>query len=465
MPVQHCPFCLDRRKPVRGHPTNRRSRRWLLRNASRMRLATFGFAAAKTAATFHYVPKDATVFDVSFGFGDHIRSLVEKGKLEWVLDDKPVYAARMPLLPLVYAGLARITQDLRTATIIRNFVLSGLVASSVRYLLDLQPDRGQASNVWSALCLLLSLSPPVVKHASSPHYEEGFLLEIVPIWCVAFLTTARSIWDGAAAPSHGVVVLTVLSGLSAFMLKSSMMLLLLLSEIAALASALLRGDRWSMLPVALSGAAVAAWGIRNQRVTGRFALRTSWDGENLYRGWSEGGYRLYPDVDLDRLFDSQVAYRADGESVVLAQQPSMRGFEDEWAWDSYYRREALSWMKDHPVSGTKYTLRKAWNFFASIKATPYTRTTDARRGSRLTRIESATTSSWLLIGRGLQLLMLRLMWERWQSRSAGDRALVSAVIAANAAYSLPYLTGFNYERHVTVYLALVASCVAMLASY
>ena len=69
---------------------------------------------------------------------------------------------------------------------------------------------------------------------------------------------------------------------------------------------------------------------------------------------------------------------------------------------------------------------------------------------------------WLVFGRAMELLLAYRLWHELRARDPIRAWRAGSMLAALAAYSGPYVVGFNYERHITPFLVLVLMCVAML---
>lgn len=423
------------------------------------------FCVAKQIAAGYYLSGQETVFDLSFGFGSYVQSLYETGTFASCGPEGCARASRMPLLPLIYFSLAQMTTGLMTVTFIKNLLLSVMTATALTFLWRRQPEMREGElRPWVLVCMVLTMAPPVIKHASFPHYEEGLLLEMLFVWTIAGLTAIRTLSSSQSnPPARGAVILFATLGLIVYLIKSSMLLVLAGSLIVALLWASKYRDLRVLLVALLSTATVLAWGARNHTVTGQFSVMTSWDGSNAYRGWSEAGYRFYPDVNLDRLFDSSVAWKADGEEVAIPPLPKLKEFKDEWAKDDYLRSLAWQWMIEHPYDAICFTARKVYLFFIGIHKTPYTYTNDARGTANRSRIEAYLTSGWLLLGRLMELALIIALFRLWRQGDGTARLLAGGTIALNLLYAAPYLAGFSYERHVTVYLVMVAASLAFIS--
>jgi hypothetical protein len=427
-------------------------------------LAWAWFAVAKIIASFYYFSPSDSIFDLSFGFGPYVESLYKSGTFESCSNGICNHATRMPLMPALFALIGQLSTNLLAAALFKNLILSLIVFVSFRSLLRQQSiiNPGAAA-IWSIVCLGLSLALPVIKHAAYVHYEEGFLVELMFLWTISLLMAVQFlVRNDTVGANCSIVILCLMLAVAAFFIKSSMLFVLVTSLVIALLWSAKFRDLRVLSALCLCIIAVLAWGVRNKVVTDRFSVMTSWDGPNAYRGWSEEGFMLYPDVVLDRMFDSEIAYKADGETVAIKSKPGCEQFANEWACNDYYKSLASDWLVTHPSEALQFSLRKLYLFFVTIKKTPYTYTNDARSASDVSQLETVVTSAWLLIGRIFEVVMLGLMFLLWRKRSTSARALVLGVAAVNIAYASPFLIGFNYERHVTVYLVLVIVCVAVM---
>lgn len=415
----------------------------------------------KLLAVLVFTPASATVDDISFGFGWFIESLRTTGAFVACIDDFCTHAARMPAQPLFFTALSVISENLLVAAILKSLILTVVIVLCFRYLYRRQAaDPQRKAWVWFVIAGLLALSPIVIKHAATVHYEEGFLIELLFLWAFAFLLAVRHLADPDSVKQVGVVLMALVLAFLAYFFKSSMIAVFVLT-LALAGIAFLRWRSRSIVVVGLlCVVCMGGWGVRNLAVTDHFSVMTSFDGQNSYRGLTSEGREIYPELYLDRLFDAKVAYLPDGQRVDLPPLPAMESFSDEWAHDRYYKTKAKTWLLNHPTEWLQYTGEKAWNFFVGIHKTPYTYDSDARNVPK--SAEDVLTTAWLLMGRLLQVAMVGLLIVLWRRRDRTARALCAGVVAMNGAYAAPYLVGFNYERHVTTYLVIVAACVAVL---
>lgn len=421
------------------------------------------FLVFKLAVMAVTIPASQTIFQLDFGFGDYIRSLHTTGDLAFCRKSFCSYSTRMPLIPWLYHLLGYLTLNSLVVAAIKNVALSLFVVWSFRHLLrSQQVFHSKALESWCWLLPVVVLSPAVIKHASAITYEEGILIELGLLWTFAFLLTARMLANKEAGAKAGPAVMMVLLSAVIYMAKSSMLSLLMASLLLGLLVVIQRRHWPTLVSLLCALSLPLAWGVRNENVTGRFSVMTSWDGENMYRGASDLGYRLYPDVMLDRIFDSSEFHLRDGTVVKHEALPSIGHFKDEWVWNDHYRALALQWVQQHPAEALLYTGQKVFNFFVRIEKTPYQYQSDGSEIAQRFGVQNLLTMAWLLAGRLLTVVMLVLLWRLAMRRDTGSVHLVLGVLMVNAAYAAPYILGFNYERHITPYLVIVTACVAML---
>lgn len=423
------------------------------------------FLIGQFAAIFYFIPPHASIFDLGFGFGPYVQLLTQDGQFAQCIGATCAKASRMPLLPVLYRTIGFVSTDQRKVAVFKDILVSaGLAIWFLRLLHIHRRLNRHAIQCWSAFGVLLSLSPAVVKHAAALSYEEGVLLGILLLWAYSYLLLVfiytKEGWDGRR---RSLAIATIALATVAHLAKSSMVLILLLSMAITLLVAVRRRDVVVAGAVVLCVSLVAGWGIRNEIATGHFSIMSSWDGDHLFRGWNTDSENLYPDVNLDRIFDSKIAYLASGEAVNIQWTFLPEHPHTEWGYDTYFRSLAWTWIRTHPSKAFRFLARKVYVFAATIRKTPYTYTNDAR-GSLRPSPALYLTDAWLFIGRCLEVLLVVLMVILWRTRDASSRYLFGAAVAACSAYAAPYIIGFSYERHVTVFFVIVAVCCAVLGA-
>jgi hypothetical protein len=123
------------------------------------------------------------VFATGFGFGDYVRGLLNDGSFRscatvpFTRCDPGVcaYATRMPVLPLLYATLAKVVGTKSAAIAIAKCTLTATLLTG--FLLVLVRDV-RFSAAGAVFAYALYLGPQVLKHGASLEYEEGLLVDL-----------------------------------------------------------------------------------------------------------------------------------------------------------------------------------------------------------------------------------------------------------------------------------------------
>jgi hypothetical protein len=358
-----------------------------------------------------------------------------------------------------------ITKDLRSAAVIKDLLLAAIVFPMLYWLIrDYARQNRFIMGLWVVIGAVVFLNPVVIKHASQLTYEEGLLIAPMILWTFALLFLVKIAIDGSGSSGllKRLVTIVLVIGLFMQFTKCSMLLCFALTASVVLFVAIQKRSRYAAIALGLSLCSLLAWGVRNDIVSGRFTVMTSWDGANLYQGWNNEAAKVFPQVVLDRLFDSggKVIYLENGDAVPVPYNPVENTFKTEWDWNDFYVARAKQWGRDHPMEAARYTFVKAWNLLVTVRRSPYTNGTDARihttsTGKPQPFIENSIITVWLAVGRLFELLAVILIIVLWRRHDLKSRALALIASAIMVAYSAPYLVGFNYERHTTLLLVLV----------
>jgi hypothetical protein len=204
----------------------------------------------------------------------------------------------------------------------------------------------------------------------------------------------------------------------------------------------------------LALAAPLGWMAFVFMATGRIDPGTSWDGENLFRGWCEACSRVYPWQSLDRLFDTPAIATPDGLVPAPAVAPRC-AFPSEWAWSDHYRARAFEWAAAAPRQAAGFLLQKAWVVLFEVRPVP--------RVGRLDAVRLAVVSASFLLLRAAALGGLVLGW-RERARLACFTPHAAFGAACCGALCVPLLAGFAYDRHGIVVLVSFLCAVAGIAS-
>ena len=399
--------------------------------------------------------QDRSILKMEYGFGPVITSLYERGSLEAC--GVPValefcgVAARMPLMPWLYASAAKIIGLQQThLAIAKSLVATVLLWLSLLYLcrgLTKFPVRRLYLVLISALLLL---GPQYLKHTISVQYEESLLIDLLPIYfCLLGGVILRYRTDSLTARDYWILACLSLMGSSLYFLKSSLLFFGLIAIFAPLF--LVRTPYWAkaiaILPFVLG---LFWWGHVNYAYHGQIRLGSSYNGENLYRGQNDYSYKIYPEIHLDRLIDSDVAILNSGERVPLPDwSHHFPPFQGEWEWYDYFKRLGQQWGRDNPGKALAFTLRKAYVLFLEPRKVPF-------RQMALPEMEPKEYSKGTLMAGLVWIILLRALFftgivqaarSLFKYRTMDNPSLWYFLFVG--AYAAPYLIGFAYQRHIT----------------
>jgi len=256
----------------------------------------------------------ADVFDLHFGFGPLVESLVERG--EYAVEDGglTLRAHRLPLIPCMLALLASISTSIHFIYLAKNLVLAAL-------LISVLPALGRitgGSSLRVLLCLLTAFALPYnANKFAAVEIQEGYLGHLFFAWFVLF---ADSLQRERPNSAWGMAVLLA----AAAMTKASM----LASTVTAGLLALFQFKRPQLRWAPLLGVVVSmlCWAGFTWSTTGRPALlreMSSWSGWAGYKGNNPYTIDYYPQIDLDML---------DQEGKLLLAKP----VADEWEQHDRY---------------------------------------------------------------------------------------------------------------------------------
>ena len=434
----------------------RRADPWVL---CALALPLLAFLAKLFLITRVFYAHGGTVADVGFGFGDYAQNLLHGAGYRscrtppFTPCDPAlcVYATRMPALPYLLAGLAAVAGDsLVRIAVLKAALLSLLVFGFLR-LLTARVRPGPAGVLLLALALL---GPQVIKHSAILDYEEGFITELMLCFGIAVGLALRDRSARGADRVQLAAVALLLAG-TMYLMKTTLAPLLLLTALFALSSAEGARTRIALVACALLFVApLGAWWSYTGAVSGRATVSSSWNGENLFRGNNPESAAIYPDVSLDRVFDSRSAELDDHRVVALGAWATRRCFADEWQWNDYYAALGRDWLQQHPGQALRFVAKKAHAFFIDVEPVPR-RVSPVAGDVAYRGAERWLGILWMAVARLGALTLLGLC--AWAAVRGQRRALWP--IGLLLAYAAPYVAVFTWQRHVVP--ALVASLVLL----
>ncbi len=411
-------------------------------------------AILKLIAVFIYVPASASIFDLGFSFDPYVRSLYEGRGFVSCIEQGCDHSSRMPGIPYFLYALSSFTTSLRVADLIKVVLLSGLVYLACRGL----PERLTAQKplhwaLYLGLAAFIVFAPNLIKHAASAHYEEGYNLEILAIAAIGMLTLLISAPKEAKAWRYAM---PIIAASAAYLFKSSMIMVWLAVALVVVFTAIASGRRLLGLGlVALALAAPVSWFAHNYATGNRLSVMSSYDGENMFRGWNARTLAVYPHCSLDILF-ARIGVCM-GKPIDLPEEKGREGFASEWAWNDDYKKRAMDWIVQHPAEAVKTLGVKFYTVLLSPRLSPY-RLTDGVSEKARKLPEEIFGTIWLSIGRVLEILALATGLYLIVRGDAQARRVGTASLMIIAGYAAPYVLGYGYERHFSLLVMLAAVC-------
>ncbi len=417
-------------------------------------------ALLKLVAVLVYVPATASIFDLGFSFDPFVRSLYEGKGFVSCVDQNCDHASRMPALPYFLYALSPLTTSLRVAALIKALLLSALVYLACRRL----PEKLIARTplhfaLYGVVALFIVFAPNFIKHASMARYEEGYNLELLAIAAVGLLTLVIT----APKDAHwGRYAVPIIAAATSYLFKSSMILVCVAVSAVVVYVAYTAGrKRLALALIALALAAPLSWLGHNYATGGRLSVMSSYDGENMFRGWNARTLDVFPQCSLDILF--QPIGFCNGKPIDLPNEVGRAGFDSEWAWNDGYKKRAMDWIIQNPGAALKTFGVKLFAVLVSPRQSPY-RLTDGTKEISRSAFEEILVTAWLSVGRVLEFLGLAASLILLVRGDARARRVAAASLLLTASYVTPYLLGYGYERHFSIFVMLTAVCDLFLLS-
>ena len=387
------------------------------------------------------------VREIGFGFGATAQAVAETGLTAvcppLFLDAPNLHCAvveRMPLIPYLYAGAMKLVGDnaLRVA-VLKTAILDLLLLYFVaRWLAIVGADRFTLM-----LIAFVFAGPQYMLHSFSPHYEEGFLIQLLAILLVIQLAY---VWERenelapwARLPAYIAVNAAI------YLAKSSMILVLMWSFIFL--------ARFMRLRTALKLSAALAmcvplllWGGYTKYMTGHFAIGTSIDGWNLFLGNNSATLDFYPRYTVD-ILHGESPIELDGRMLNrinvrdFDRQFEEKGPADEWQINNAYRDIAIAWAIGHIGEELRLVVRRLTTFFLEVRNNPI-----APGHDKPPAVALVAGMAWMAAMRIVMWSAIitagLAVWRGTNMRSAG-----LCFLCFLAAYAAPCIVAYAYERH------------------
>lgn len=395
-------------------------------------------------------PPEELVFG-DYAFGGYLDSLIHSGQFR---ECRPLpftacsagtcgYATRMPVVPVLLAGIAKIVGTHTVPVAIVKVVLTSLLSCLFLAVLSLDIRL----SLWQlALLYGLYFGPQALKHAVSIGYEDAVFVDLMLCFGIAASYLLRPDLTSSGTRRNIMAVTAVALACLMYFSKPTVLPLLMVTLALALATRHLPWT-WKAASVLLVAAPMALWASHTLKTGGTMRLSASYNGENLFRGYNSYSLLIYPQVNLDRIFDSTAATLADGTRVPIRDTAHQDCFSDEWAWNDHYAAAARAWLWQHPVAALKFLAIKAWFALVDVRFTP-------GRMNETGAAVGAAAVAWMVFARCvLFALVIALAGQILHRRYA---PALWALALVGAAFT-PFVIVFAYQRHVVPLLILAGT--------
>lgn len=365
----------------------------------------------------HRFNQEEGIFSTLAGFGRLAKALV----LDGTYGSGNAHAHRMPFIPyfLALAGLG--STNVLFAALVKN--AAGCLLMSAAWVALLQ-NLSLSRLVLGGFTAAAFASPIVFRPAFRLSNEEAYLIPILLFLFVELLLQRR--------PSNGRTWFLAVLNASLYLIKSSLLPTSL--AFCLLFSWRSRSRRVALAFGAVLGLALVAWGVHCLVYTGRFAIGSSLDAMNGYKGNNEYAFDRYPTFHLDTL-------QYEG---LLDPEVEIHG---EWERAAYYRQKLAEFVESEPQKVAILAARKAGVMFLGVRHVPYEpelegiKRTAARIGAVF--MLAFRVAMWALLLSTVVLFFLR------RGRTDHLQAVLWCYVVLVLCYSAPYVAGFAYERHVS----------------
>ena len=376
------------------------------------------------ASYIYYFSYELNIFNLSNIFGGYIESLSTSNEFKscnldnhyTIYFDENIscaYSMRMPVIPYLYLIFTLFSKKYFVIAILKNILLSFifLILFKIFYKKIKLIDK----NIFYIFNFFLLSCYYISRNTTKKN-------ELTPILVISLST---------------VIYFT----------KSSTFLCLFISIIINLIWLKKENNLKVILTILISLSLVMLWGYRNLNVSNSFNIGSSINWVNGYHGLNDTALQIYPEIALDQIFFAE-SFELKNKKIILNNDNIVIKFENEWDKNDYYKNKSLNWIKESPVDFIKLTYKKFYNFFIYLKKTPYSVGPKVNKEYKEYSFQELVVFTWLIFGRLSTILLLFFIYKNWRN----EKFMCTFIILMCGAYSLPYLIGFNYERHITPFI-------------
>jgi hypothetical protein len=399
---------------------------------------------------------------LGFGMGGYVESLkAGNGFKNCDALNMCNYSSRMPGVPLIIYIFSFFSDNQLGVSFFKSIAFSAIcliIFIRIKQNNTFHRINNKILTVYLGTYLIMVLMPPLAKHSAAIIYEEAYFIELLIPWIVINSIIIEGIIKRYPLNFDKFNSLNIILSFSFFMIKSSMIVLFLWAILLFAVGLFLRFTsskrKQSFLMLSVCIILSSTWVVHNVNKGGGIKIMSSWDGENLFRGNNPVSAKIYPDISLDRLTDSNMVILRNGNEVFFPTFPSRKNFENEWEWSAYYKGESLKWVQDDFIAWSRFQASKAFNFFLSFKMTPFSVDTDARISERTLQqlAYDSLIMFWLLLGRIFFFSSIFLILREVSTYGIKANAHSLFLLIPTTLYAAPYIIGVNYERHISPFL-------------
>ena len=404
----------------------------------------------------------ASVFDLGFGFGDYTRNVSQLGEFRscLTLPFKACHpgvcalSTRMPALPMAYASLASLAGFAAVNVAIAKCVFLAALVSIFLALItqDLRPSK-----VGVAALYLLYFGLQPLKHGATLEYEEGLLIDLSVCLAIAVVYLVRVDLPVSRLRRACFACLAVALGTAMYFSKSTALLTLVVILTICLTMRELK-PIVKLICCLVVLVPFVLWTHHNYQGSGRFELSSSWNGENLFRGYNSGAAQIYPEISLDRAFDKSSAILSNGRVVPLGDFSDQRCFDGEWQWNDFYAKAAREWLLTHRLEALRFDLKKIWVALVEVRETP-TYLSESDKTPLRTPAIALAMLLWMLYARILFFAAVALSVLAAYRRHLRRHLWIPAMLGAACA---PYALVFGWQRHMVPVLMMAGTVLVFL---
>ena len=374
---------------------------------------------------FFNAEANSSIFNLSFHYGELLKSLIENGKFEgyYLVNSNGVYlsfsAHRLPLIPYFITGVSKLIQstDNNSIALIKNIIWQIPLAYSFGLLWKYEKLDKRLKIV--ALAFIF-ICPQIIKNSFTLGMEEGYIISLVGCFFGILL------FEDQNSKSKYWKLIGIL--FICFWLKNTFMYII--PFLLVMVYFLTKKNKIVVIGFIAYLFCIFALMSFNKTNSGEFTLRYPFKYWNLYKGNNKATFDYYPKYSLDALdYNSPILQKGD--------------VSNQWEFDDFYKKkynefvsENLStviWMDTKKLFYVLFDFRNSGGFTEEIS------------------FYHTIAVGFMFIFRIIQMiaifLLLKLLFSKKQKTQ--DRLITFSALLFFAMYLAPYILGWGTERHIS----------------